>query len=130
MVGDTESVPSRFDAEFLEWFRRRSEAAWAALPERTLEETLVEFLKAGVGGSAWQRGTRWLGGLDDEAIDAAERQWKVAFPPDYRLFLHRLHSVDRPNIRASYLDPIPGKQPPAPPDMLAMAQDAPIGQRE
>src|SRR5260221_4601515 len=51
----------------------------------------------------WQQGTRWLAGLGEEAVAEAERHWNLALPPDYRLFLHRLHSVDRPMLCAGYL---------------------------
>jgi hypothetical protein len=41
--------------------------------------------------------------LGDEQIMEIERRWNLAFPPDYRLFLQRLHSVDRPMLCARYL---------------------------
>ena len=64
-------IPPRFDETFLSWFRGRTEQAWASgSPER-----------------------RWLPGLSEEEIGSVERTWSVRFPPDYRLFLQRLHAV-------------------------------------
>jgi hypothetical protein len=59
---------------------------------------------ARVGGSDWQQGTRWLGGLDEQEIVNIEQRYQVHFPPDYRLFLQTLHSVDRPMVGASFAD--------------------------
>lgn len=91
-------VPPEFGEEFLDWFRERTEAAWASYTPRTFEDYVV----AGVG-SAWQPGTRWLGGLTEVEIDEIERTWALAFPPDYRLFLRRLHAVDRRMAVAHYM---------------------------
>ncbi|HEV2458956.1 MAG TPA: hypothetical protein VGS80_11370 [Ktedonobacterales bacterium] len=60
-------------------------------------------MQAGAGGCEWQAGTQWLPGLGDEEVREAERRWGITFPPDYRLFLQRLHSVDRPNLCAGYV---------------------------
>jgi hypothetical protein len=57
-----------------------------------------------VGGSDWQQGTRWLGGLSEQEITTIEQRYHVRFPPDYRLFLQVLHSVDRPHMGARYVD--------------------------
>lgn len=122
MFRTVDDVPLGFDGDFLDWFRQRTETTWEALPVRTPEDTLAEFVKAGVGGSAWQPGTRWLGGMDDAEIAEAERRWRLTFPPDYHFFLQHLHSVDRPMLRASYVDPIPGMPPQTPPGTLAIAQ--------
>lgn len=91
-------VPAGFTEQFLDWFRERTEATWASYQTRTFED----YVRAGIGGADWQRGTRWLSGLADARIDEVERRWSVRFPPDYRLFLRRLHSVDRPMIGAYY----------------------------
>jgi hypothetical protein len=64
---------------------------------------LAEQVKGGAGGSQWQQGTRWLSGLRDAEVEEVERRWSLTFPPDYRFFLRRLHTVDRPRLRASYL---------------------------
>jgi hypothetical protein len=103
MARGTKSIPAQFDAEFLDWFREQTEAAWATGAERTPEEVLAQYVEWEVGGCSWQHGTRWLGGLGDEQIMEIERRWNLAFPPDYRLFLQRLHSVDRPMLCARYL---------------------------
>lgn len=103
MASRSQHITPRFDDDFLDWFRARLEAYWAALPQRTPEEALAGYVQAGAGGSEWQSGTRWLTGLSDEEIAQVERRWRLAFPPDYRLFLQRLHSADRPTLRASYL---------------------------
>lgn len=63
--------PPRFDDTFLTWFRQRTEQAWS-------------------GGSPQRR---WLPGLSEEEIASIEQTWHVQFPPDYRLFLRRLHAV-------------------------------------
>jgi hypothetical protein len=81
------------DDAFLEWFRDATERAWAVHEPRTFEE---------VGGVDWQRGTRWLEGLSEPEIDEIERSWDLRFPPDYRLFLRRLHATDRPMRGALY----------------------------
>jgi hypothetical protein len=112
-------IPDEFNEDFLAWFRERTEAAWDALPARTPEEVLADYVEAGVGGCEWQRGTRWLGGLSDEEIEGTERRRKLTFPPDYRLFLHLLHTVDRPMFCASYLGY--GEQPDAASAQLAAA---------
>jgi len=44
----------------------------------------------------WQSGTRWLSGLAEADIAAVETRWGWRFPPEYRLFLSRLHAPDRP----------------------------------
>lgn len=71
-------IPPAFDAVFLEWFRDRTEAFWASLPIRTPDAILADFVEAGVGGSAWQRQTRWLNGLDGEQIARAEDRWAAS----------------------------------------------------
>lgn len=84
----SEAIPATFGDEFLAWFRRRTEAAWAS--------------DAPLG--TWQRGTRWAGGLSAGEIAAAERRWNLRFPPDYRRFLRRLHTTDRPMMATRYGD--------------------------
>lgn len=64
-------IPLVFDERFLSWFRKRTEASW------------VDDVRA----------RRWLPGLSDEEIDTVERRWQARFPPDYRLFLSRLHAI-------------------------------------
>lgn len=103
MARGAKSIPVQFDAEFLDWFRERTEAAWAMGAVRTPEEVLAQYVEWGAGGCSWQHGTRWLGGLSDEQIAEIELRWNLAFPPDYRLFLQRMQSVDRPQLCAGYL---------------------------
>ncbi len=103
MIGEgvaVNAVPEGFNDEFLDWFRERTEAVWATYQADTFED----YVRAGVGGEDFQRGTRWLDGLSDIQIDEIERRWSVRFPPDYRRFLRRLHSVDRPRTGAYYAD--------------------------
>lgn len=82
-------TPAEFDETFLGWFRTRTEAAWAHYEPR-------EFSGDGPGGLDWQRGTRWTGGLTAREIARAEENLGSPFPPDYRLFLEKLHVPDRP----------------------------------
>lgn len=99
----TDTIPPQFDEQFLDLFRERTEAYWATLPQQTPEEVLAQFVNAGVGGSSWQPNTCWLSGLREDEIAAIEKQWNLRFPPDYRLFLRYLHSVDKPMLRARYI---------------------------
>lgn len=99
----TPSIPPQFDEQFLDWFRERTEAYWAALPLQTADEILAPFVNAQVGHVGWQHGTRWLGGLREDEIAAIEQQWNLRFPPDYRLFLRHLHSIDKGDLRAGYI---------------------------
>ena len=89
-------IPPEFDTDFLDWFRERTEQAWARYQTR-------DFFAARVGGRDWQRGTRWLDGLTDDEIDEAERRWSIRFPPDYRFFLRCLHTTDRPMAGARFI---------------------------
>jgi hypothetical protein len=93
-------IPLHFNEAFLHWFRERTEETWRNYRTRTFEE----FVASGVGGRDWQQGTRWLNGLSDQQITAIEQQYRLRFPPDYRLFLKTLHSVDRPLVGAGYVD--------------------------
>ena len=86
------AIPAEFGEEFVNWFQERTEATWSTYPTPTLEE----FAARRMIGCNWQPGTRWLVGLSEERIAEIERQWRLTFPPDYRLFLARLHAVDRP----------------------------------
>ena len=97
------SIPDGFGPEFLDWFRTQTESWWATIPEAIPEETLAKSVQWGSGGSWWQRGIKWLGGLSDEQIDKVEARWNIRFPPDYRLFLQRLHTVDKPMRCARYI---------------------------
>jgi hypothetical protein len=85
------AVPPTFDETFLTWFRERTESTWSTYPTSTLER----FAEQRRLGCDWQPGTKWLGGLEQDQIDAIERAWALRFPPDHRLFLQRLHAVDR-----------------------------------
>lgn len=119
MADGAGSVPAGFGTEFLDWFRQQTEAMWSALSERSPEQTLAEYVEAGVGGCDWQPGTLWLDGLGDTEITELERRWGLHFPPDYRLFLNRLHSVDRPMLCAHYM--AEDERPEAPDGALATA---------
>jgi hypothetical protein len=97
------NIPDGFGPEFLDWFRAQTEGYWANISEATPEETLAQYIERGVGGSSWQHGTKWLDGLSDEQISEVEAQWDIRFPPDHRLFLRRLHTVDKSRWRAHHL---------------------------
>ncbi len=96
----TNDIPQHFDKTFLRWFRERTEETWQRYQTRTFEE----FVASRVGGRDWQQGTRWLSGLSEQEIVTIEQHYQVRFPPDYRLFLQVLHSVDRPLVGARYSD--------------------------
>ena len=93
-------IPPLFGPDFLEWLRLTTEREWDAVPEKTL----ADFERAGVGGSAWRRGTRWTGGLSEGEIDEAERRYGLDFPPDYRLFLRVLHATTPRQIGARFVE--------------------------
>jgi hypothetical protein len=57
-----ETIPTEFTDAFLDWFRGRTEAAWAMYQPRTFEN----YGAARVGGTDWQRGMRWLSGLSKD----------------------------------------------------------------
>ena len=96
----TTNIPQHFDEAFLSWFQERTEETWRRYKTKTFEE----FVAGGSGGSDWQRGTRWLGGLSEQEIAVIEQRYDLRFPADYRLFLRVLHSVDRPCVGARYVD--------------------------
>jgi hypothetical protein len=93
-------IPPRFDEQFLAWFRKSTEKSWSILDEPTLED----FLENEWGGCIWQRGTCWLDGLSEQEIQKVEERWQIQFPPDYRLFLRLLHSVDKKWHVCAYFD--------------------------
>lgn len=84
-------------AEFFEWFREKTEATYET-------RTFKLFQDDHMGGTDWQRGTRWIGGYTEEEIKRFEHQWKVQFPPDYRLYLKTLGAPDRPCFAAWFED--------------------------
>lgn len=73
MIND---IPQRFDEAFLRWFRERTEETWQKYQTRTFEE----FMASRVGGSDWQQGTRWLGGLSEQEIATIEQRYHLRFP--------------------------------------------------
>jgi hypothetical protein len=93
-------IPEHFDEAFLRWFRERTEETWQRYQTRTFED----FVASGVGGRDWQQGTRWLDGLREQEIVSIEQYYQVRFPPDYRLFLQVLHSIDQLQVGAKYAD--------------------------
>ena len=94
----TNNIPSHFDETFLHWFREQTEETWQSYRTFSFEE----FVASRVGGSDWQQGTCWLNGLNEQEITAIEQRYHLRFPPDYRLFLKTLHSVDRLQVGAKY----------------------------
>jgi hypothetical protein len=93
-------IPPTFDDEFLSWLRDATERAWAHHGTRTL----ADFQVGRIGGLDWQRGTRWLGGLTGNEIATVEKREGLRFPPDFRLFLERLHATDRPRVGAGFAE--------------------------
>jgi hypothetical protein len=90
-------IPDQFDETFLEWFRARTEEAWASYPEYTVERFLADE-PDGFDHLTWRRGTRWTNALTDDHIAEVERHQRISFPPDLRLFLQRLHTVAPPMV--------------------------------
>ena len=120
MTKKIQHIPLHFDIEFLDWFRRRTESTWAALPQQTTyQDVLAKYAQEGIGGCTWQYGTHWLNGLNESEIMEIENRWNLVFPPDYRLFLERLHSVDRTQLCASYLRASEGSKINSPTKTLA-----------
>ena len=78
--------PLLFGRDFLRWFQHRIEDIWRTYPKP----------EKALSGFDWQAGTRWLEDLSEREIGAIEQIWGLHFPPDYRLFLRVLHTVDRP----------------------------------
>jgi hypothetical protein len=99
------TIPSPFGEAFLDWFQQNTELAWATYPTPTLQH----FAELGRGGCDWKPGTRWLGGLQEEHVAEIERMWDLPFPPDYRLFLLRLHAVDHPWRCIGRSETLPGE---------------------
>ncbi len=91
-------IPPYFDEIFLRWFQKKTENVWKSYQTATFEDYKI----ARIGGSSWQRGTRWLRGLSKQEITTIEQNFQVVFPPDYSLFLQILHSVDRPRAGARF----------------------------
>src|SRR5258708_23651976 len=89
-------VPQHFDSAFLHWFQERTEETWQNYQTRTFES----FVAARVGGSDWQQGTRWLGGLDEQEIASIEQRYPVRFPSASPLFFQIVHSGHRPCVCA------------------------------
>lgn len=77
---------------FFEWFREKTEATWATYETRPFKLLQDDQM----GGTDWQRGTRWNGGFSEADIQAFEKEWSIQFPPDYRLYLKVLGAPDRP----------------------------------
>ncbi len=96
----TNDRPQHFDEAFLRWFQERTEETWRKYQTKTHED----FVASHVGGRDWQQATHWLSGLSEQEIATIEQHYHMRFPPDYRLFLQMLHSVDRPQVGASYVD--------------------------
>jgi hypothetical protein len=103
------AVPPAFSEAFLEWFRHHTETTWSVYPAPSIQR----FAERRMLGCEWQPGTRWLRGLEEEQVAAVEHAWALLFPPDYRLFLRRLHAVDRPLRCTAWGEAQAGKPPPS-----------------
>jgi hypothetical protein len=99
-------IPSGFGTAFFEWLRERTEGAWVAYQPQSVEEIVADFSQTGVMGCQWLPGTRWLGPLSKKSISRAEWRWGLHFPPNYRLFLHHLHTLDQPMLCPSWQEEI------------------------
>lgn len=82
-------IPANLDREFLEWFKARTESSWASRPHPHAE--------------GWRKDTRWAKPLSEADISRVEKKWQLEFPPDYRLFLSVLHTVDRHPLARRWL---------------------------
>jgi hypothetical protein len=88
-------APARFGLEFIGWLKEATESHWRTYVPRDLSA-------GSVAGLDWQTGTQWRGGMSRADIGAAESQFGISFPPDYRLFLNTLHTPDPPLVGAVY----------------------------
>lgn len=88
-------ISEKFDEAFLKWFKQKTEETWK-------NYVTTDFFERGTGGLDWQKETQWLSGLSNTEISRIELQWDLTFPPDYRLFLKTLHTVDRSMAGAFY----------------------------
>lgn len=112
MAKQATHIPEHFDTAFLNWFGERTETTWAALPQRTPEDLLARFLRGEttideVDAKYWQFGTQWLRDLTDDNLAEIERRTQFTFPPDQRLVLRHLHTVDRPMLVTDLVDELP-----------------------
>ncbi len=80
--------------EFLIWFKEHTEISWQDYNTVTFEECQ----QTGIGSCDWIRGTKWISGFTSEQIDSFEQTWNLKFPPDYRIFLELLGTVDKPTF--------------------------------
>ena len=87
------------EPSFLTWLRSTTEARWA--------DTALTGAASGLGGPAWQPGTRWRGGLTASDLDIVEAMFEIRLPAAYREFLCALHTPDPPlagtEVRGSQL---------------------------
>lgn len=89
-------IPERFNREFLEWLRKRTELAWKK--NRKKDRLLGKFVDV----RPWQKDTKWIRGASEQEIRQMEKKWMVRFPEDYRLFLRTLFTTDRPMLVLRY----------------------------
>lgn len=85
-VAPAGSPPSRFDEEFIDWFRAASEAGWARLVDADLTEDRLRWPR-------WRRGTHWEGALSEHEVSTVEERHGLTFSMPHRLFLQTLHST-------------------------------------
>lgn len=93
-------VPPKLGPAFLDWLRAATEHAWSTYRPRSFDD----YVTHGVGGEDWATGTRWTGGLDDAAIEAAEARLGVLFGAQHRLFLSMLHATTPAKKGARFVD--------------------------
>ena len=83
-----------FDKEFLIWFKGQTERRWMNYEELNLNN----LKSSSMSYCDFQKGTKWHKYLTEEEILKIEKKWNIIFPPDYRLFLELLHTVDKPQL--------------------------------
>ena len=84
----------KFDRNFLSWFKTETEKKWSNYKERDPKE--LQSVK--VSNCDFQKGSKWVAGMTDNEISRIEFDWGITFPPDYRLFLQILHTINQPMI--------------------------------
>lgn len=95
------AMPDRFGWPFLTWLQLATERAWRRFPAAP---ALEDYQRRGVGGSDWQPGTRWSGGLSDAELAGVEERFGIRFPADHRLFLQVLHATEPRMAGARFVD--------------------------
>jgi hypothetical protein len=97
-MNDSSSAPPEDFHSFLSWLKDKTESAWTKKSPPALED----FVRRGMGGSAWRKGTKWQSGFSDTELDQAHARWGVEFPEEYRTFLRVLGAPTPLMFRAMF----------------------------